>query len=123
MNERINPTVMLCVAEAKDAIQASKETSLAKQLKVAMRNTRKSWCITNEEEQFKAAVVAVMSLQDEDGKARLVEEFKALQRFGAMIAAAAVGLSVDLASVLSDVPEDKDRWVGLMKIWNESKEE
>lgn len=103
-----NAVLSIGITEAKAA--AENEPSLDGMLRAAMQAMKNHWMITDENEQLKAAVAAVMLLSDEETKDKITREWKAAAAFSALLS----GLPIDMSCV--DMPENP---IGIMKIWRE----
>lgn len=112
----------LVVREARDALASlPPDADLDARLRAAMRAASGHWLVTNENEQLRGAVAAVVEhygLGSPEAD-RLVREFRFLGRFGAMLDAAQRGVVTDLESVLGGEGEAVTDPVGLLRIWRE----
>lgn len=116
----MNGALLIGVTEAK--LDAQREPTLEGKLRAAMRTMRDHWMVTNEEEQFRCAVAAVMTLVDDDERARLEREMRALNAIGAAITAASSGVRVDIAGTIAEHSnEGQEPPIGLLNIWREVK--
>lgn len=106
----------IALTEAQSAIGG--DGTLIEKLKTAMLTTRDHWMCTDENEQFKAAVGAVMLHygQNSDEFVRLEREMKSLNKVSAALNAAQAGVSVDFNSIL-DAKGDEYEPLGLLKLW------
>ena len=102
--------LMIAVTEAKRA--AEKETTLEGRLKVAMNATKDHWMVTDAEEQFRAAIGAVLLLSEGEDKDRIMLEMKQLRILGAM----ANGVPVDFEQI-----KPLENPIGLTKLWKNIK--
>jgi hypothetical protein len=110
----------IAMTEAEPVVEAAEGDIVAK-LKAAMSVTRNHWACTNEDQQFRSAIGAVMLHYGEGSEEfnRLKEEMAALQTVSAMINAAQAGVSVDFGS-LADIGTDFEP-IGIMKLWQQEK--
>lgn len=108
----------IALTEAQNAIKD--DNTLIEQLKASMLVTHDHWMCTDENEQFKAAVGAVMLHygQNSDEFVRLGREMKSLNKVSAALNAAQAGVSVDFNSIL-DAKGDEYEPLGLLKLWRE----
>lgn len=107
MND-ISNGLRIAIADAQTAVKAG--DSLEDRLRAAMGRTHGHWLITDEDEQFRAAIGAVMLDASEDERERLEAEIHKLKTLSALVS----GVPVDMDRVNSaDDPEP----VGLMKLW------
>ena len=92
-------------------------------LKRAMRYTKNHWLVTDDDLRLRAAIGATMAHFGEGSEEweTLKREFTNLQRFGAAMSAAQLGVKVDFTSV--DFNEKNAEPIGIVKLWNEVKEE
>ena len=109
--------IMIGIAELRATVDPQKP--LEERLKVAMRAALNHWLITDEESQFKMAVGAVMVEATEEEKERIEIDLKFLNT----IAAAASGVPIDTTRVAEDLERNKNKAVGLRKLWDEIKKE
>ena len=117
MQDKIPTTLTLTVAEIKAYIKL--EDNIETRVKKAMKHASTSWCTTNDEHRFIAAVAAVMCSY-EDGseeKEMLENEMKAIRQLNAMLVAAQAGLSVNVPDMRD---EEKRTKFGLMNVWRET---
>jgi hypothetical protein len=117
MTHELSGTLMIAASEARHAIK-NMSGDVVEKLKAAMKATRNHWMATNEDEQFKAAVIAVMLHYGEgtDEYNRLKWELENLKRFSAALSAAQAGISVDFTSVVQE-EEKANKPIGLLKLW------
>jgi hypothetical protein len=110
----IPPTLLIAMTEAGHAIVAG--APLTDQLRAAMGVTRDHWVCTNEDEQFRAAVGAVMTHYGAESLeyARLKWELAQLQRFSAALGASQAGVGMDWTDVLK---ESEYEPIGLLGLW------
>jgi hypothetical protein len=116
-----NVVISIAVAEIRDDL--SNIDGLENRLTEAMKKMRNHWMCTDENEQFKAAVSAVMVSYDEDSpeRTRLEKELKKVNQTNAALNAAIAGVPVDFAAMI-DNEEDDFEPIGVMEIWRNSKE-
>ena len=111
----LSNSLQIAILEIKHKVAAlPAETTLEDKLTAAMRDARHHWMVTNEDEQFRAAVGAVMLNSDDDTRRRIEKEMLALRTLGT----AMDGVPVDFSSV--EVPEDP---IGLLALWKDTKVE
>jgi len=110
-------TIQIAMAEAKSDVEKA-EGGLLEKLKAAMKATHDHWMVTNEDEQFRAAIGAVMVFygQGSEEFKRLEWEMGNLNRFSAALSASQVGVSVDFGSILD---EQEYEPIGLLKLWRD----
>ena len=84
--------------------------------------THNHWMCTNEDEQFRAAIGAVMLHygKGSDEFIQLETEMKSLNKVSAVIHAAQAGLSVNFDSILN-AEDNEYKPIGLLKLWQEIK--
>jgi len=110
----------LMVEETKDNLN-SVNGDLLEILKVAMESTHTHWLMTDEDEQFQAAIAAVMLYYGEDREEykRLKWEVEQIRKAVALVNAIQVGLSISLDSSFGE--NSKFSPIGLSKLWAEIK--
>lgn len=108
----MSTTHMIIAMEAREACEA--ETDLTERIKVAMRHAKDHWMETNEEEQFKGALVAAMDVSTEDEKDLITRSLQPMKILAAMMS----GVPVDFEAV-----EMQDDLLSLQKFWHEVKAE
>lgn len=116
----ISTQMLIAMTEAKDAVDRAE--GLVEKLKTAMRMIHDHWLCIDEDEQFRAAVGAVMihyGAGSEEYK-RLAWEMKGLQKVSALINAARAGLAVSLESLAVDT-ESEFKPIGLVDLWRETR--
>lgn len=115
MNSQFSVGMHLAITEAKSSLVAT--DSLEDQLRAAMQVTRNHWMCTDEDEQFRAAIGAVMLHYGEESEEykRLSSEMAKLRKVNAFLQAAQAGLSVDL----SLLPDEDNQYepIGLLGMW------
>ena len=111
----ISVSVSIAIQEIKHHIP--EEGDLISKLMFAMSEARNHWMVTNDDEQFRSAVGAVMLHYGEGSEEfkRLEWEMGNLNRFSAALVAAQQGVMVDFGSVLDSDQEYEP--VGLLKLW------
>ena len=107
MNDRLMSFVMT------DAEQAIKPNdSLEDRLRCAMKAAHNHWMVTDENDQLRGAVAAVIHLSADQGeKDRLTKEFRAL----GVMSAAMSGVPIDWTQV--EMPANA---VGILSLWDET---
>lgn len=105
----INNSILVAVTELKQSVDADKP--ITERLKAAMAQARQHWLVTNEDDQFRAAIGAVLLSATDDEKARIESELKALRA----LSAATAGVPINFAAL--DTQKDP---IGLLKIWKET---
>ena len=107
-------TTMIAMSEAGSRLKES--MSLTEMLNAAMDATVDHWIVLNEDEQFKAAIGAVLLKTDQPTRDRISSEMKAL----AIPSAAQAGIPVDFARAFEEMKEDAEP-IGLLEFWREAK--
>jgi hypothetical protein len=110
--------MMIAAMEAQHACKG--EPDLMERIKKAMRACIDHWMETNEANQFRAAVAAVILESDGAEKERVERSAAALNRLGAMLQAMQAGVAVDLETELAEQPKAEDL-IPLRSIWEEIK--
>lgn len=103
-----NAGVMIALTEAKTAVK--EDDSLEDRLRAAMRVTSRHWCVTNPDEQLRAAVGAVLVSASPDESERIEAELANLRSLSALLE----GVPVDLERI-----EPLENPIGVMKLWHE----
>lgn len=115
MNETL---ITIAAQEGRAACKG--EPNLDQRVIKAMRACRNHWMVTDEEQQFRAALVAAILESEGEERSRIERSAKALNRIGAMLQALQAGVPVDLAA-MADEKQDDDL-LPLRKMWDESKQ-
>lgn len=112
-------SIMLGITELRQSVDSGQP--LKERLKIAMRSALHHWLITNEEDQFKTAVGAVMVEATEEERELIEVELKFLQA----LSAASRGIPVNFAVLMEEVQEKKEthELIGLKNLWDEVKAE
>lgn len=103
-----------CAMEA--ALACKGEPDLMDRIRKAMNATRNHWMITNENEQFRAAVAAAIMESVGEERERLERSAKSLNQLGAMLQALQAGVPVDIDAM----EKPADDTIPLTKMWNEA---
>jgi len=104
--------IMLVMHDSKHAVKA--EDTFEDRLTAAMSAAKAHWMVTDEQLQFKGAVMAVYPSCNPEEQARLKAELDLLKA----VAAASSGNPVNLTAVLERT--DKYEPIGLGKLWREA---
>ena len=107
--------IMVGIAELRGKVDSKQP--LEERLKVAMRGALNHWMVTDEESQFKMAVGAVMVEATEEEQERINIDLRVLKALSAALS----GVPVNFSSLADEV--DKDKAVGLSKLWSDIKAE
>lgn len=108
---------MLAASEARG--HCAGEPDITERIKKAMRACHDHWMVTNETEQFRAALAAAMLESSEDEKDRIARSSKALNRVGAMLQALQAGVPVDIESMAAEKQDDD--LLPLRQLWDETR--
>jgi len=100
--------------EAREACKG--EPDLTKRIQKAMKASRNHWMVTDEAQQFRAAVAATMLESPPEERERIERSAQALNRLGAMLNAFKAGVPVDIDAM---VPPAEDT-IPLRKMWSEA---
>lgn len=107
----VSTPVLIALTEAQSHVEAVADQPLEDRLRAAMKATHRHWMATNEDDQFKAAIGAVMMSASEDEKELLKASMDKLNALGAMLS----GVPVDFEQLAAD-----DRpTIKLVPLWNE----
>jgi hypothetical protein len=108
--------VLIATHEAREACKG--EPDITKRIKKAMRACHDHWMETNEGEQLRAALAAAMLESPDNERDRIARSAKLLAKFGAALNAASMGVSIDMAETLSEIPDDI---LPIRGLWEETK--
>lgn len=109
---------MIAAAEARS--RCAGEPDITERIKKAMRACHDHWMVTNETEQFRAAVAAAMlESPDEAEKDRIARSSKALNKVEAMLQALQAGVPVDFESMAAEKQDDDI--LPLRQLWDETR--
>lgn len=114
---RNNNLIAIAMTEAASALEGlSSGASKVDKLKAAMKVTKDHWLCTNEDEQFEAAVSAVMHVEglESDFAKQILEECTNIGKLNAFFRAAQAGLEVMPPEISAEYET-----LGLMRLWNE----
>lgn len=116
MSDNISVQMQIAMAEACTPVKAV--DGIEAKFRAAAHVTRGHWLCTNQDEQFRAAVGAVMVDYGPNTPEfeRLAVEMKSIQTLNAIFTAAQSGPSVNITD---DLPEGEP--IGLLNIWQESR--
>ena len=111
----LSTTALIAMQEARAAIKES--DGLEDRLRAAMRMTRQHWLATKEDDQFKAAIGAVLLSYGEGSpeRERIAWEARQLGKISAIQHAAMAGVAVQLDDLTFDVGEYEP--IGLLAMW------
>ncbi len=121
----LNAIDNIAVQEAKAAVAWQPSTSsLEDKIRAAMKCTKNHWMLSqmgkNEGRELRAAVAGVvlhLGMEHPDSK-RIIAEYQALAKSGAVLEALQRGVPVDWNAVLAQAEDDaKIEPVGLLTIW------
>src|SRR3954469_14107505 len=107
---------MIAAAEARSSCAG--EPDIIERIKKAMRACHDHWMVTNETEQFRAALAAAIMESPEEEKDRIGRSSKALNKVGAMLQALQAGVPVDFESMAAEKQDDDI--LPLRQLWNET---
>lgn len=105
----------IAIIEIKGKLDKSLPTDA--KLKQAMKLAMNHWLVTNEDEQFRCAVGAVLLIVSHEEQAIIKEELNFLRT----LSSASMGVPVDFETALSGVHAKK--WYGLSGLWIQVKEQ
>lgn len=105
--------ILVAITETQMCIEKMDDEPLEARLKKAMQEMQHHWLVTNQEEQFQAAVGAVLITATEEEKERINAELRTLKA----LSAAMSGVPVDMGRAVDALEGIKP--VGLTKIWKE----
>lgn len=108
--------VMIAAAEARG--QCKDEPDVIERVKKAMKACRNHWMVTDENEQFRAAVAAAMLESDPVERERIERSAQALNKVGAMLKALQAGVPVDIEAMAAE-KQDEDI-IPLNKLWHDT---
>jgi hypothetical protein len=111
----ISNSMKIAISEITD--QLDKSATIENRLKQAMKLALNHWLITNEDEQFRSAVGAVLLTASEEEKTLITREMVFLRNLSAAI----TGVSVDFETLFEGIKDQKV--IGLVPLWKEVKNE
>lgn len=116
-----NAVLSIAISELQSEIRQTEGDMVAK-MKVSMKYMRNHWMITNEDEQFRAAVGGVLEFygQGSEEWMRLEEEMTNIKKASALVQALQAGIPVDVESMLEEQEIPKYEPIGLLKLWHAS---
>lgn len=117
----MNNIVLIAMTEAKMSVKAT-EGGLIEKLKASMRAVSNHWMVTNKDEQFQAAIGAVMEFYGAESKEfRHIEwEIGNIKRINSALNSASNGIQLDWETVIEE--SDEFEAVGLISMWQEISE-
>ena len=110
---KISNSVLIAITETKMQIEKMTDEPVETRLRKAMQEMQHHRLVTNQDEQFQAAVGAVLVTATDDEKERINAELKTLKALNAAVD----GIPVDISRALGDMSNYES--VGLTKIWKE----
>lgn len=96
-------------------LKLDKNAPIKDRLKQAMKLSLNHWLVTNEDEQFRCAIGAVLLTASEEEKVQISREMAFLRS----LSAATSGVPVDWGTLLEGETEQKI--IGLLPLWKEAK--
>ena len=117
----MNAAVMsIAVTEARTACKD--EPDILERVRKAMRACHNHWMVTNEGQQFNAALAAAMLESNEEDKDRIARSGKAFNRLNNAVAAMISGVPVDLEAMAVEADaEPKEDLIPVRQLWDETK--
>jgi hypothetical protein len=106
----------IAATEARAACKG--EPDVIERIKKAMKACRNHWMVTDENEQFRAAVAAALLESNGEEKDRIERSAKSLSRVSAMLKAMQAGVPVDIEAMAAE-PQESDL-IPLNKLWHET---
>lgn len=116
MKQQIKNTILVAITETKIQLEGKENLPLIERLKIAMKSMVTHWLVVDEDEQFQAAIGAVLLVSSEKEREQINNELKGLRAISSMISGVSIDLEV-LEKQIGDTPK-----IGLQKIWREIKE-
>jgi hypothetical protein len=107
---------MIAAAEARSRCKG--EPDVVERIRKAMRACRNHWMVTNEPDQFRAAVAAALLESEGADKDRIERSAAALNKIGAMLGALPAGVPVDIEAMAAEPKQDD--LIPLRKLWDET---
>jgi len=115
----LSNTILVAITEIKNKIDHTQP--LKEKMLDAMKLALDHWLIVQDEEQFKAAVGAVLSKATQEEQAKINNQLKMLQTLSTILS----GISVDVEETMKDIPKDEkeeDKLI-LNDLWRKAKDE
>lgn len=104
----------ICAMEGREACKG--EPDLMKRIQKAMKACRNHWMVTDETQQFRAAIAAAILESSGEERERIERSAKELNRVGAMLSALKAGVPVDIEAM---EPPAEDV-IPLTAMWSEA---
>lgn len=98
-------------------------TDAAELVKIAFKAARTNWMVTDEDQQFKSGIGAVLiALKEGPEFERVRRSVEETGKMGAMLNALQQGIPVDLEAMLAqqEAQTDRDSLIPLTKLWHDS---
>ncbi len=108
----MNNCVLIGITEIKQSMDNA--ASIEDRFKSAIKQAKNHWLVTNEDDQLKMAIGAVLVTATEDEKERINKELDTIRTMNAAIG----GVPIDLESL--DMNYEP---IGILKLWGEIKEQ
>jgi len=96
--------------------QLKKDAPILERLEEAMKLALNHWLVTNEDEQFRCAVGAVLLTASPEEQTLINEEMRLLRS----LSSAVTGVPVDWGTLLEG--SENKKWYGLLPLWRKVKE-
>lgn len=108
----------ISIAATEASHHAKDKYTLHEQLIIAMECTKNHWMVTDEDDQFTAAVAAVYLIASPEDQKLLADEMKMIRKVNAALNALQQGVKVDMGSIDAYAKPP----IGLMDLWHRVKE-
>lgn len=105
-------TILVAVTEIQQSI--NKAESIEDRLTAAMEQARNHWLVVDENEQFQAAIGAVLNTSTEEEQEKINAELNVLNA----LSVATTGVPVDFKAI-----EMSENPIGIIKLWKRTKTE
>jgi hypothetical protein len=107
-------TMTIAAMEAREACKG--ETDLMERIRKAMKAVRNHWMVTDESQQFRAAIAAAILESSGDERDRIERSAKELNRVSVILSAFKAGVPVDVEAM----EPPAERVIPLTKMWREA---
>ena len=119
--KKMNAKIAIAMTEATAALD--KSNGIEENIKIAMRITKDHWICSDPDQQFYAALAAVVGLYgDESPEADRIEwECNKIKKAAVLLDAAQSGVIDDIDQMIKDLKKDAKKYepIHILKIWDE----
>ena len=120
----MDTVTLIAATEVAGALRGKENLPLEERARIAMIEARRSWCCTQEQEQFAAACEGLARSATPEEVERIKADLEGLQRASALINALQSGVAVDWEAMAEQVDaeaeEDRPEPLKLRALWQET---